>query len=242
VNFPERLNRIESYAFRKCNGLENIIFSGDLNHIGDEAFEDCNNLRNFTLPSTLESIGNRAFSECHKITEIRFPENLKSVGYDAFGNCVNLNKIVYDSGEVNGDYSAFYGAGKNTGGIALIYSGKVKNIPERKNSYGIDFSRINILSIEIGENVESIGSHAFHYSSYAENMKVYFNAKRCMRIAENAFSKFSSLEIGSGVTRIPDQAFYKQSDLSDIKFIDENSLIYIGDRAFHDTKWKENLD
>lgn len=88
---PERVKRIEEYAFSNCAGLESVDLGGT-EHIGDWAFQRCTEL---TIPdfSNVWWVGEDAFSHCIGFTgELRISAY---IGNYAFYRCENLESVSF---------------------------------------------------------------------------------------------------------------------------------------------------
>lgn len=72
IEFPERLKKIESFAFERCTNLQTKIL----------------------FPEGFEEVGDYAFLACKNVTRISLPKSLLTCGRDIF-NSTKLEKIYY---------------------------------------------------------------------------------------------------------------------------------------------------
>ena len=96
---PERVKRIEEYAFSNCTGLESVDLGGT-EHIGDWAFQRCTAL---TIPdfSNVLWVGERAFYYCTGFTgELRISAY---IGDFAFFRCENLERVSFTIKNADGN-------------------------------------------------------------------------------------------------------------------------------------------
>ena len=96
---PERVKRIEEYAFSNCTGLESVDLGGT-EHIGDWAFQRCTAL---TIPdfSNVWWVGEDAFSHCIGFTgELRISAY---IGNYAFYRCENLERVSFTIKNADGN-------------------------------------------------------------------------------------------------------------------------------------------
>ena len=125
IVIPESVEEIGKYAFKNCNGIENIFFEKNISKIDEGAFTLCKNLKKIEfeqtdkyyptvidasvfskctgleeviLTSNVTEIGTRAFEYCNNLTRIELPEGVEKVGIEAFRNCINLKEIILSEG------------------------------------------------------------------------------------------------------------------------------------------------
>lgn len=69
---PSSLKRIESQAFYRCEGLQQVTCEegSHLTYIGIESFRYCENLISVIIPASITKIDNSAFSGCTKLESI----------------------------------------------------------------------------------------------------------------------------------------------------------------------------
>ena len=107
ITIPERVTKIEDYAFWDCGSLTDITLPESLTSIGSWAFSGCSSLTDITLPESLTSIGSDAFSYCSSLTDITLPESLTSIGATAFLNCSSLTSITIPKNVRSMGYGVF---------------------------------------------------------------------------------------------------------------------------------------
>ncbi len=204
------INKLEPYAFANFNGVRELILPADLETIGDHAFDGCSNLSSVEFPDGLkkigknafqstaitslnltdaiEEIGDSAFMNCTKVMDLKLPSSLKKINPYTFYKCFsggefdskpeesfNLFVKIPDSVESIGDY-AFYGCAVNT-----------SKFHSEKTTYSDIFYyyMYGLLSVSIGENVKTIGSHAFDGCTNLVEVKLGDNVSS---IGEYAFN------------------------------------------------------
>ena len=112
------LSTINSYAFKGCTELTDVILPDTLISIGNEAFQGCTKLTNVILPDSLTNIGYSVFNGCNnlqielnlpnltdaiyintfiytKITKILSLGSITSIGADAFKGCTELTDVIF---------------------------------------------------------------------------------------------------------------------------------------------------
>ncbi len=228
---------IASSAFSGCAGLTKITIPESVTSIGNSAFSGCTGLTEITIPESVTSIGNSAFSGCTGLTEITIPESVTIIGDSAFSGCAGLEKVYWNAVDVESTGYCFGDAGNPENGIELIFGDSVKTIPE-------SICRgMNLRSVSIGKNVETIGAYAFFDNSdwLDYNGHIRFTEivipDSVTTIGDSAFSdckELNSISIGNGVTAIGNSAFSRCTSLTEITI--PGSVTTIGDSAFSDCK------
>ena len=89
VTIPDSVERIGSYAFAHCSGMQ-MLDLGSVRSVGEAAFSDCVSLTALSLPGTLTTIGTKAFYRCESIPSVIVPASVTSIGMSAFGYCKSL--------------------------------------------------------------------------------------------------------------------------------------------------------
>mmetsp|Transcript_2907 Transcript_2907/g.6490 ORF Transcript_2907/g.6490 Transcript_2907/m.6490 type:complete len:415 (+) Transcript_2907:141-1385(+) len=93
VRIGPQVTTIASGAFARCHCLTDVQFNERLQVVEDYAFEYCTELRSVTIPSTVTELGKRAFMGCRNLTEVRFSEGLRVIGDYAFASCTALRSV-----------------------------------------------------------------------------------------------------------------------------------------------------
>jgi hypothetical protein len=72
IFFPNRLTKVEMYAFENCENLKSITIPDSVTSIGYAAFYGCSGLESITIPNSVTSIGDVAFYYCPSLTTVNF--------------------------------------------------------------------------------------------------------------------------------------------------------------------------
>lgn len=198
VVLPESIVDIRKGAFYSCDSLEAINLPEGLTKIGDSAFRSCGNLKNVVFPSTLLSIGTQAFLACKSLTEAMIPSGVTYIGVGAFAICVDISQVTLPDGIKELPDGLF----KQCMALDTIV------IPETVTKIGLEFaSECSIKTLEIGNQVESIGNRAFAGCSELETVSIGSNVRS---IGEEAFAqcgKLTAVILPDTVTSIGEKCF-----------------------------------
>lgn len=192
IALPESLTSLGGSAFGGCRALTEIRIPAALTRIGDNAFQNCAGVTAFTVdegnpsyyaadgvlfrwkdnvlvqfpngsglteyavPERVTEIGEGAFSGNAALTEVTFPDSLKEIGKYAFFECTALRAV-----SLSAVYSVDTFAFGHCTSLSEVRIGRFTRI------VGIQafFDCPKLLTLEVPENVEMIGSGAFGYKA-----------------------------------------------------------------------------
>ena len=92
VEFGDKLERIERYAFQHCSLLTNIKMP-TVRIIGKEAFGFCGNISDVEFGEALETLHEGAFNKCSKLERIALPLKDDIIEDGVFHNCTKLTTV-----------------------------------------------------------------------------------------------------------------------------------------------------
>ena len=261
VNIPNSVKIIGKNAFLGCISLKEIIIPNSVGEIRENAFSGCSSLEEIFIPVSVTTIEMHAFKDCSKITI--YCQSEEKPNDWAFSWNTNLRPTVWGVEEKGVTENGLYWHRKHDDTITIKkYIGSQVNvvIPSVINGYTVTriddnafFDKIDVISIEIPNTVETIGASAFSGCKRLKSIKLPQNLKyvetklflNCreletaelpygiVEIKEKAFSGCSSLttiNIPESVTTIGTSAFASCKSLSSISV--PNSVTYIGSYAF----------
>lgn len=222
-SIPNTVKTIQSYAFRDCVNLKNIIVPNTVITIGDSAFSGCEELENINIPNGVTTIGFQAFAQCGKLKKIEIPSSVQTIGNYAFGFCESLIDILVDDNNEN--YCDINGVlfNKNKSLQIQYPSAKVDStyvIPNTVTTIENDAFRdcINLKNIIIPNTVTNIGESVF---SGCRNLTDIIIPEGVTSIGEDTFSMCSSLTsitIPKSITSIERWAFYACRSLEKVNY------------------------
>ena len=89
IIIPNNITKINDFAFKNCDLIENIIIPDSVTSIGESAFFGCSKLSNIIIPNSIIEIGEYAFGFCSSLTNVTIPNIQTSIGKDV-GFCSNI--------------------------------------------------------------------------------------------------------------------------------------------------------
>ena len=174
-------------TFQYCTSLRKVTIKGELDIIGTMAFWDCTALSEVVIEKHVKTIGGGAFYNCQKLTEITLPAGIESIE----------GSVKYSSK----DYGAFQESGLQKITIGDETSDIEITIGDRA------FFRCNELSeVYLGNGVISIGEFAFYYSG----IKTIDLGDNLETMGSSAFARCTNLleiTIPEKVKAIPDRGY-----------------------------------
>ena len=231
LQLPNSLRSIGNYTFNNCYHLTgNLIIPESVNSIGIFAFNGCTGLTGqLIIPDSVQIIGSYAFSSCVGLTSLTIGQSVSSIGECAFAGCSQISVLYYqaDSCSFNNGWDIRYNTFYGCNNLTELSIGEnVKSIPS------LAFYYTSIAgTVTIPRSIKRIGDYAF--SNCSELDSLIFNADSCVN-AYNAFSgcdNLSYLSIGSFVKNIPNTTFANCGLLGTLTL--PQSVTNIGNYAFY---------
>lgn len=205
-------------TYQLDTGSDNIFYVPDsfssngekVTVIGAQAYANNASLKGkeVVIPEGITEIGSGAF-QGSGITKVVIPSTVKSVAAYAFADCSDLETVVFLS-----DVEAI--AAYSFEGCTSL---KHIQLPDSVKSIGdYAFAESGLVSVEIGANVESIGTASF---AGCENLTslTFVSQTKLAIIGEEAFrscSALKTLEIADSVENIGDYAFADCTSLTEL--------------------------
>lgn len=211
IIIPNDVKEIKRYAFYNYESLYSIKNTGSLERIGKYAFYNCANLFYIDFGDNVESIEDYAFSDCCELTNLVLSEKLKTIGFYTFRGCGKITSLTIPSSVTSIGAHAF----KNWAGLKelRIEDGIVPLCcglgEDTYNSVDYFFENSPIEYLYVGRN---LSGYTFSYA--------YGDWRSTLR----------TVEIGNGMTSIPNAMFDSCRKLSSVSISD--NVETIGGGAF----------
>ena len=203
---------------------------------------------NLIIPDTIDgktvvTIGNAAFLQNESLQSVRLNKNLETVEAYAFCACTSLTNITFGDkiwcvGEFAFDQTPWL-AGKTEDfvivgdSVLLAYQGESNDvvIPENVKHISAAFAaHPSVVSVEMGENVLTVGDYAFAYNTALRRVVLGENVCSIGAYAFDGCTYLPYISLPDRVERIGDYAFNDCNYLVDIRL--GKSLREIGQYAF----------
>ncbi len=245
ITLPKTLQYIESCAFHRLWGLEEIQIPDGVKAIGDLAFYECERIKDITIPAQVKTIGMSAFEGCRMLEHVTISEGVEKLGSRVFWNCSSLKSITIPTTVDRISPAAFFMCSqleevdlsegvREIGGCAfegccLLASITIPRTVAEIGDYAFDRCR-ELKDVQIHEGVTKIGDHAFQYCTALKYIEI---PKTVESIGAYVFSDCQALvglDIGGNVREFGGYLFNNCSALVDITV--PETVEKIGDFAF----------
>ena len=88
-----KVTSIGENAFKKCNGLQNVVIPDGVTKINNYAFTNCENLKSVEIPASISFIGSFAFNGCKALKSFVIPDGIKTIYQFTFAGCYALENL-----------------------------------------------------------------------------------------------------------------------------------------------------
>ena len=235
TSLPERLKKIDKFAFSNCSNLNISEIPANVSYIGDYAFAGTG-CESIDLSKTkITQINNSTFKYCVDLGEIVLSKNTASIGESAFEGCESLTTVNQFSSSQPVKYNL-----KTIGNLAFYGCKSLSYIPYYEVSHIGDYAfagcYLNVnknKEITLYYNIEHIGVGCFSKSGIT-TLTINGDAKKLTQISKSAFAnceKLTEVNISNAnIISIDADAFNGCNKISTLSL--PNSIKYIEDRAF----------
>lgn len=167
ANIPQSVLAIADFAFAACSNLKEITLPEGITAINSGTFQGCG-FSCVTIPNSVKAIAQQAFFGCNSLTEVYIPANVTSIGSDAFAWCPNVStyEVANDNQYYCNDFSGvLYDKNMST---LIVAPGKISGVYTIPDTV-IDIKArafwgcVGLTQLQIGSNVEKIGSEVFYW-------------------------------------------------------------------------------
>ena len=225
----------------QVTAIKRIVVEDSITSIGSFSFYGANNLKTVSLPASVCSLGRAAFYGCSSLEAVSLPDGITSIGYQCFANCTNLRSINLprswtDCPSTNGTIDAdhcghiFQGCkalttltvpdGLTIPSYGLCYSDYLEQIVFEGSTGAIKnhtfYSCSKLKSIEVPDNVTSIGKSAFCYCPALEDVRLPDGLTTLASFSFYSCTSLKSVKLPDSITSIGWKCFADSTSLSSI--------------------------
>lgn len=181
-----KIKTLPTEIFYGCGSLTDVKLPNSLERIDTAAFAYCETLQDISLPNSIEFLGHKVFDCCWKLQYLRLPNSLKEIYDDTFEEIAYLREFSIES--ANQYFCTIDGILYSKNGETLIkcpcakeealnlsphlkwfnktafLESSIKSIKLPTSVTSIPdnlFSRSDLESVVLSENLDSIGSGSF---------------------------------------------------------------------------------
>lgn len=223
ITIPEAVTTIGNSAFNGCK-MSSIQLPNGITQIEDGTFCGCDYLTSITIPESVTSIGSNAFLWCYRLSSIKMGSKVTVLGEGAFSECTQLSSVYINSLsdwckiEMKSESSnpLYKSRGNlyidNEAVTELVIPEDVTEIKDYA-FYGIE----NIVELQIGSSVTSIGNCAF-YDSSLPSCNIPDNVTTIGQGAFAGCDSLTTITFGNGIEEIPSRVLSDCPSLSEVVF------------------------
>ena len=228
---PGGITSIKDAAFFGTS-LTGIAIPNSVKKIGTEAFAN-SGLKSIEIPDSVTDLGYWTFNGCTSLENVSLSNSILVYGAGIFEDCISLENVtIPDGATVIGD-DMFRGC---TSLVAVTIPGSVTNIED-----GAFRGCISLANIEIPNSVNSIGSRVFEGTAwYANQPDGVLYIGNFLLGYKGDMPENTHIDVKEGTENICSGAFEDCFSLVSIEI--PNSVTIIGNYAFDNTAWYENMD
>lgn len=251
VVIEDGITSIGNYAFMGCSDLAEVNIGSAVKTIGVNAFSGCSKIEEVSLPASLTGISNYAFNNCSCLSLIEFNSAAApTLGANALAN--TKATAIYKSSWSGFGKDKFGGkptwlvdhAGGSCGATKYSLDRGVMTISGKGTIRGYSNGeapwyplRDEILTLNIGDEVTSVGNFAFIGCSNLAELNLGRSVTAINTSSFNGCSSLEKVELPEGLTTLGSYAFTNCSGLSEITF-NGNTAPTIAGTAFNTVKAK----
>ena len=201
-----KINSVEmlyNWTFYQCTSIEKVELGGKVKTLEGPVFFKCSNLKEVIIGENVTKLDGPVFAGCIGITKLEIPISLDSVGYNS----------KYDYSSYNYQKTAF---GEDTNITEIIFTkgtGEGYSYESYSNYTPWCNSRNNVITVVIGEGINSIGKYMFSGCTGLTTLTLPNTVKT---IKDSAFYNCSNIESEvdlSNITSIGTSALYNCSKM-----------------------------
>ena len=199
IKLPEKLKKIQSYAFAGCGNLSSIIIPGTVTSIESSVFSGCSALTTVRIPESVTEMGESVFKNCSSLYDVNLSSSCVNIKKSMFEGCSSLEKITFPDKVTTIEASAFLDC---TALKEIVWSKALTAIE------GSAFKNCSSLTeIAVPETVTSLGNQAFSNCDALTTITIPDSATSFGTSMFYDCDALVTVNLGSGLTAIPKSSF-----------------------------------
>jgi hypothetical protein len=247
---------IGTSAFNSCLNLKAVSMPETIQQIKTKAFQDCSNLISITIPNSVTNIESNAFKNCTLLTKINFINKTNGPSIHDISNTFDINEDRILT--FNLCFNNILLVNQFTTIINGIFENTCQDVPAQTTHFKLltsrqalidisddlvstdytsgtyNISKTDILSVDIGTNVTSLGYEVFYNCSNLKSLTIPNSVTSIDASACKQCINLSSITIPDSVTSIGEIAFAYCEAATSITI--PNSITIINYATFADCK------
>ena len=199
IKLPEKLKKIQSYAFAGCGNLSSIIIPGTVTSIESSVFSGCSALTTVRIPESVTEMGESVFKNCSSLYDVNLSSSCVNIKKSMFEGCSSLEKITFPDKVTTIEASAFLDC---TALKEIVWSKALTAIE------GSAFKNCSSLTeIAVPETVTSLGNQAFSNCDALTTITIPDSVTSFGTSMFYDCDALVTVNLGSGLTAIPKSSF-----------------------------------
>ena len=231
-------NKIETITFlaptipadfyASAQSLKTLNIGPGVKSIGNNAFKNIKTLTDLNIDPAVSdlTIGNYAFSDCDVLETLSLPVGVKEIGSYAFSYIDSLKTVTFAAGSQL--TTLVQNAFRDNPKLETINLEACTQLTSIGNNALYNCPSLRTLTIPA--SVETFGSGILSYTNNIETMT--FLAASVPNDFYRDHQKLTTINIGAGVKRIGNAAFYKSKGLKHLNISNDVDGLEIGESAF----------
>ena len=235
----KKITTIGSRCFDSIAGLKRVVIPEGYTTLETYAFRNCADLEDIVLPTnSLTTISSNSFYQLKSLYELYLPGSVVTVPKNAVGYCTNLVTLKFGYGITSLEGNLFTSSSEIIALKNLVLPNSLMTIGDSTftNCTALNEDNIQVIDSEgtltksmYPSSLTAIGKSAFNNTGL-ERITLPTN----ISLGESVFSgcvKLTSVTVTNGITELPNKIFQKCISLTTITL--PASLTSIGDYAFN---------
>ena len=199
IKLPEKIKKIQSYAFAGCGNLSSIIIPGTVTSIESSVFSGCSALTTVRIPESVTEMGESVFKNCSSLYDVNLSSSCVNIKKSMFEGCSSLEKITFPDKVTTIEASAFLDC---TALKEIVWSKALTAIE------GSAFKNCSSLTeIAVPETVTSLGNQAFSNCDALTTITIPDSVTSFGTSMFYDCDALVTVNLGSGLTAIPKSSF-----------------------------------